>query len=178
MHQRPKPLAHALGQWELNYWAQLALARTSANPLASLKMCLRVKCSNLSIKHLQSPTTTLKKTLVVEVDLISSMATEESISISRLGISSLMASTRPSLRALNLVWMLVMIPNGSRKAPTQSPLEFWNKPPPPAKPGLPNHEPSMFSLAHPKGEGFHLIGVEIRFLVCCQQGNKILKQNK
>ena len=53
------------------------------------------------LQKVQSPTTKLNKTLVVKVDLISSMASKEFISISRLGISSSMASTRPYLRAPN-----------------------------------------------------------------------------
>jgi hypothetical protein len=46
-------------------WAQQALASKSAQPFASLKMCLREQMSNLSIRDLQSVTMVLKKALRV-----------------------------------------------------------------------------------------------------------------
>ena len=67
-------------------WTQPAFARTSTQPFASLNMCLREQSSNFSIMDLQSVTMALKKILGVVMELTSSTATKESISISRLRI--------------------------------------------------------------------------------------------
>jgi hypothetical protein len=62
-------------------------------------MSLRKQVSNLSIKDLQSITIVLKKALGEVMELTSSTATKESISISRLKIPRSIANFKPSLRA-------------------------------------------------------------------------------
>ena len=54
----------ALGkEIKFEVWSQPAFASKSAQPFASLNMCLREQISNLSIKDLQSVTMVLKKAL-------------------------------------------------------------------------------------------------------------------
>ena len=113
------------------------LASASMHRLPSLYTCTTWSQINLLSKHLQSHKRGDYGLLVSTLELTRSTTTFTSNSTINLWIPSLKASFKPSLKAQNLVVILVANPMDLANHLNQFPLQSLIKPPPPTLPRFP-----------------------------------------